>query len=316
MIARERFARYAWGVAGWTVLTILWGAYVRATGAGAGCGSHWPLCNGAILPRAPEVETLVELSHRLTSGAALLWVMGLVWGSRRAFDRGSLTRRASSASLILVVVEALIGAGLVGFGWVAEDRSAARAVAVALHLVNTFLLLAALTVTAYAARRPDEHALRWSGRWKLAFGIGLGVVMVLGATGAVTALGDTLFPARSLAEGLSADAAAGSHPLVRWRIVHPVLALLAGGYVLAVAAFARSRVGRLRRWTWALSATVVVQWAAGGLNVLLLAPVWLQLLHLLLADVMWMLLVLLILAAGEAEGGEGGSRRPSGASPG
>lgn len=302
MNPHQRFARYAWGVAGWNVLTILWGAYVRATGAGAGCGSHWPLCNGAVVPTAPEMETLVELAHRLTSGVALLSVIGLVWGSRRAFAPGSLTRRAASAALVLVVVEALIGAGLVLFGWVALDRSAARAVAVALHLVNTFLLLAALTVTAYAARRPDERRLRWSGRWKLAFGVGLGMVTVLGATGAVTALGDTLFPARSLAEGLAADVAAGSDLLIRLRLVHPVLAVLAGGYVLAVAAFARSKDGRLGRWAWALSATVLVQWAAGGLNVLLLAPVWLQLVHLLLADAAWMLLVLLILAAGEVEG--------------
>ncbi len=47
------FSRYAWGVLLWNVLVALWGAYVRATGSGAGCGSHWPTCNGEILPRAP-----------------------------------------------------------------------------------------------------------------------------------------------------------------------------------------------------------------------------------------------------------------------
>jgi cytochrome c oxidase assembly protein subunit 15 len=299
---RSKLARYAWGVTGWNVLTILWGAYVRATGAGAGCGSHWPLCNGVVLPRAPELETLVEFSHRLTSGVALLLILGLVWAGRRLSARASLVRRAAWASLALVVLEALIGAGLVLFGWVAEDSSSARAWAVALHLVNTLLLLAALTVTAYAADRPDETHLRWSNRWKLAFGLGLAAVAALGATGAVTALGDTLFPARSLAEGLSADVAAESHVLVRLRLVHPVLAILAGGYVLALAGAARS-TGKpaATRWAWALTSVVLVQWAAGALNVLLLAPVGLQLLHLLLADLVWIILTLLMLVVGEAE---------------
>lgn len=311
MSRRARFARYAWGVTGWNVLTILWGAYVRASGAGAGCGSHWPLCNGVVVPRAPEVETLVEFSHRLMSGIALLLIIGLVWGSRRTFAPGSLTRRAAWASLVLVGVEALIGAGLVLFGWVAEDASSARAFAVALHLVNTLLLLAALTITGHAAGCPDETPHQWSGRWKLAFGIGLAAIAALGATGAVTALGDTLFPARSLAEGWAADIAVASHPLIRLRIVHPVLAVLIGGYLLALAGAARATGARTARWARVLTSVVLAQWAAGALNVVLLAPVSLQLLHLLLADLTWIALVLLMLAMGEGNGPSGEALRLS-----
>lgn len=304
MNPRLRFSRFAWGVAAWNVLTILWGAFVRATGAGAGCGSHWPLCNGVVVPRAAEVETLVEFSHRLSSGLALLLVFGLVWWGRRLFRPGSLPRRAAWASLILILVEALIGAGLVLFGWVAQDTSSARAVAVALHLVNTLLLLAALTVTAWAAERTEQAGVGWRGPWRLGVGAGLALVAALGATGAITALGDTLFPARSLAEGLTADISQGSHPLIRLRIAHPVLAVVAGGYVLALAGAARrfgSRAARSAGW---LTALVLVQWIAGAANVILLAPVWLQLVHLLLADLIWIALVLLVLEAGEGGGAD------------
>ena len=299
MVNRQRFARYAWGVTAWNMLTILWGATVRATGAGAGCGSHWPLCNGVVVPRAAEIETLVEFSHRLTSGLALLLVLGLVLWSR-AFPPRGLVRRAAWASLILVIVEALIGAGLVLFGWVAEDTSSARAIAVALHLVNTLLLLAALTVTAWAAGRPQSIIVRWGGRWQLGFVAGLAAVAALGATGAITALGDTLFPARSLAEGLAADVASGSHPLIRLRVIHPVLALAAGGYVLALAGAARACGSRAARTGGWLMALVLTQWIAGAANVILLAPVGLQILHLLLADLVWIMLVVLMLEVGEA----------------
>jgi heme A synthase len=303
---RRRFARYAWGVLIWNVLTILWGAYVRATGAGAGCGSHWPLCNGVVVPQAPEIETLVEFTHRLTSGLALLLVIGLVWWSRRAFTPGSMPRRAAWTSLILVIVEALIGAGLVLFGWVATDTSSARAVAVALHLVNTLLLLAALAVTARVASEPNEVTYRWSGGWRLGFAAGLAAFVALAATGAVTALGDTLFPVRSLAEGLAADVASGSHPLIRLRLVHPVLAVVAGGYVMALAGAARAFGGRVARTARWLKAIILTQWIAGAANVILLAPIGLQLLHLLLADLAWIALVVLMLEVGDP-GAPGGA---------
>ncbi len=298
-MTRARFATYAWGVTAWNVLTILWGAMVRATGAGAGCGSHWPLCNGQVVPRAPAAETLIEFSHRLTSGLALLLVIGLVVASRRVSAPASLTRRAAWASLGFVVAEALIGAGLVLFGWVAQNQSLGRALTVSLHLVNTLLLLGALTITARAASLPDHGVWRWSKRTLAGTGAGLAAVAVLGASGAVTALGDTLFPALSLAEGLAADASPAVNVLVRLRVFHPVLAVLAGGYLLALAGAFRLGGGQPARWARALTAIVLAQWAVGALNVILLAPVGLQIVHLLLADLAWITLVLLALAIGE-----------------
>lgn len=200
-----------------------------------------------------------------------------------------------------MIAEALIGAGLVLFGWVAQDQSLGRALTVSLHLVNTLLLLGALTIAARAASLPDQVALRWSQRRLAGIGAGLAAVAVLGATGAVTALGDTLFPALSLAEGLAADASPAANALVRLRVVHPVLAVLAGGYLLALAGAFRPGGGQPARLARALTAIVLVQWAAGALNVILLAPVGVQIVHLLLADLAWITLVLLALAIGEWE---------------
>jgi len=251
-----------------------------------------------VLPRAPEVETLIEFSHRASSGIALLLVIGLVIFSRRIGAPGSLVRRAAWASLGFVLAEALIGAGLVLFGWVAQDQSQGRAIAVSLHLVNTLLLLAALTVTARAAALPQDTKLHWSKGSGFLWGAGLAGLAMLGATGAITALGDTLFPARSLAQGLAADVSAAASDLVRLRVVHPVLAILVGSSVLAFAgrlAKGGRETARLAAW---LRIAIVVQWVAGAANIVLLAPVWMQLVHLLLADATWILLVLLGLQAG------------------
>jgi heme A synthase len=298
----RRFAGYAWLVVAWNVVTILWGALVRATGAGAGCGSHWPLCNGQVLPRAPAVETLIEFSHRATSGIALLLVIGLVFYSRRVSAPRSLVRRAAWASLAFVVTEALIGAGLVLFGWVAQDQSLGRAITVSLHLVNTLLLLAALTITARAASFPGGPRLYWKSSSLILWGLGLAGIALLGATGAITALGDTLFPARTLAQGLAADASPTASALVRLRFVHPVAAVLVGCGVLMLAgrlAQGTREAAQLAAW---LRMAIVLQWAAGAINIVLLAPVWMQILHLLLADVAWILLVLLGLQVGVVSG--------------
>src|SRR5512139_38143 len=142
------FTRFAWGVLGYNLLVVAWGAFVRATGSGAGCGKHWPTCNGAIVPRAPAVETAIEFAHRATSGLALLSVLALLLWALRAFPRGHAARKASAWAMALMITEALVGAGLVLFGWVAKDTSPGRGWAMAVHLTNTFLLLAAIALAA------------------------------------------------------------------------------------------------------------------------------------------------------------------------
>jgi heme A synthase len=289
----SRASRFAWGVLGYNLLVILWGALVRATGSGAGCGAHWPLCDGEVIPRAPELTTLIEFSHRVSSGLALLLVVALVVVACRVRPAGHRARAAAVASLLLILVEAGIGAGLVLFELVANDASLARAFAMAAHLVNTFALLGALTLTAHflAGGAP----LRLRERRGAALGLlgAMVAVVLVGMSGAIAALGDTLFPARSLAEALQADLAPGAHLLIRLRLLHPVLAVATGvglvGLAVLLPAAPEDRQGRFSGR--ALAGLALLQLLVGSLNVALLGPVWLQLVHLLLADLVWIALV-------------------------
>ncbi|NOT09425.1 MAG: hypothetical protein HOP28_14615 [Gemmatimonadales bacterium] len=167
------FPVFAWGVLGVNLFVILWGALVRATGSGAGCGRHWPLCNGQVLPQSPATNTLIEFTHRATSGVALLLVIALWWWSRRAFPAGHRARRAALWSLGLIVVEALIGAGLVLFELVENDDSLFRVAYLSGHLLNTFVLLGALALTAWWARdtAPWREPARGAAPWLLGAGL-------------------------------------------------------------------------------------------------------------------------------------------------
>ena len=291
----DRFARFSWLVLAYSLAVVLWGAFVRASGSGAGCGSHWPLCNGEVVPRAASVETLIELSHRLTSGLALLLVVGLVIGAFRARPPRHPARRAALWSLAFMLTEAAVGAGLVLFELVAENESMARALFMAVHLVNTFFLIAALTLAARAASGGAPFRIRGQGAvgWWLAAAVVLS--LSAGVSGAIAALGDTLFPATSLAEALRQDLSPTAHLLLRLRLLHPALAVATSLVMIALALkLPRRRPGpRVASPARLVLGLVVVQLAAGALNVLLLAPIWLQLVHLLLADLLWIAFVLL-----------------------
>lgn len=288
----ERLARYSWVVLIYNLAVIAWGAYVRATGSGAGCGSHWPLCNGEVVPRAQTVEMLVEFSHRATSGLALISVIVLFFWARRVTAAGHPVRLGATLSVAFMISEALLGAGLVLFGLVGKDDSSIRAFVVSAHLINTFLLLAAMTLTVWWAEGGGRLSL--SGRdHLLRFTLGAIVILIVSCSGAITALGDTLFPSASLGEALRADVSSSSHILVRLRTLHPVLAVM-------MALFLGSSAWRLadrrpygtkmaRMLMWLLG----IQLLFGMLNVLLLAPVWMQLLHLLVADTIWIVYLFL-----------------------
>lgn len=295
----KRFSTYAWGVLIYNLGVILWGAYVRATGSGAGCGSHWPLCDGDVLPRSRSTETLIEFSHRASSGVALLLVAGLFFWAFRVYPKGHVVRRGAALSMLFIFTEALVGAGLVLFELVADNASSARAFSISVHLVNTFLLLAALTLTGWWASGGPPLQLRGQGSRLWAFGLGLFAVLVLGMTGAVTALGDTLFPPESLTEGLRQDLDPTGSFLVRLRVVHPAVGVATGFYLFLIAGLSQV-TGEHRdskRFARVLMGLFVIQLIGGVVNILLLAPVWMQQLHLLLADLTWVTLVLLAASA-------------------
>ena len=308
MRSARRFSGYAWGVLGYTVLVAVWGAYVRATGSGAGCGNHWPLCNGEVIPRAESVETLIELSHRLTSGLVGILVLVLaVWAVRRYGVRHRVGA-AAVAALALTVIEGLIGAALVRFELVGDDASALRGVVISAHLVNTLVLLGALALVAAWATgsgagrgAPPFGAPRLRGQgavgWLLVLGfLGLGV---LGASGAVTALGDTLYPVATMTEEAVARLPPTGRVLVRLRVFHPFLAIAVGIYLVAAAALVRlARPSpEVARLALALAVLFTAELVVGLVNVALAAPVWLQLVHLGVAYLVWLNLVLLAVAA-------------------
>jgi heme A synthase len=291
----SRFAKYAWGVLAYNLLVILWGVYVRASGSGAGCGSHWPLCNGEVIPQSPQVQTMIEFTHRLMSGLSLILVVGLVVWAFRFYPKGHPARLGASLSMFFIITEALVGAGLVLFSWVGQNASIGRVISMSVHLVNTFFLLASLSLTAWWSSGGERLRLRGQGLALWALGLGFLGVMLLGVTGSITALGDTLFPASSLAAGLQQDFSSTSHFIIRLRVWHPLIAISVGLYLIFVslllAMFRPSP--RMKRFTLLLSGFFVLQLAAGLINLVLLAPVWMQLLHLLLADSVWIALVLL-----------------------
>jgi heme A synthase len=289
-----RLFRYAWLVLAYNLAVIGWGAYVRATGSGAGCGSHWPLCNGDVVPRAAATATLIEYSHRVTSGAALVAIaVLLIWTLKRC-PPGHPARLGAWLSMFFIVTEAAVGAGLVLFRLVADNASMARAMFMAAHLLNTFVLLGALSLTAWWLTTGTPLTFRGRGRTWIALAAGCAALLVAGASGAVAALGDTLFPSRSIGEAFAADLSAGSHVLIRLRLLHPVLAVAAALVVAAIAARAGRHPGDAPRpWIGrAVPALAGLQIALGFVNVVLLAPIWLQLAHLLVADLFWIAFVL------------------------
>lgn len=285
------FAKYAWFVLVYNLGVVLWGAYVRATGSGAGCGSHWPLCNGVVVPREPQIETLIEFTHRLMSGVSILLLIGLLVWALRALPKGHPARFGAKLSMVLIITEALVGAALVLNRWVATDESTLRVYVMGLHLINTFLLIGALALTAWWASGGPRISLSDRGPVFWALVIGLSGVMLIGVSGAVTALGDTLFPEATMADNFSATA----HLTIRLRIWHPIIAVTVGLYLIFISTliWLMNPNQRVRRFAIALPALVITQLLAGLINLILHAPVFMQIVHLLLADLVWITLVLM-----------------------
>jgi cytochrome c oxidase assembly protein subunit 15 len=298
---QRRFSRIAWIALAFNLAVIVWGALVRATGSGAGCGAHWPLCNGEVIPDEMISKTAIEFTHRIMSGGSLIFAAVTAWMGMKHFNQGSLVRKGALAVLGFTLVEALIGAGLVLLRYVEHDQSVGRVVSICLHLTNTFLLLAAQALTAAWSTPRFASLLLREGpsapsrkvRW-LSWG-SLATTTLLGITGAIAALGDTLFKSTSLAHGIAQDFAPASHFLLKLRVIHPFLAVGAAAllFYFAEVVSERAPAGALvRKLSTALKGLVAFQLALGAVNLLLLAPTGLQLAHLLVAECLWVALVL------------------------
>lgn len=310
----KNLARYAWILVAYTLLVILWGAYVRATGSGAGCGSHWPTCNGDVIPRPEQIETVIEFTHRVTS--AIMGPMAIIFFAWAWWVYGGWGHRVTKGAawtFFFILVEGALGAGLVLLELVADNDSSARALAMALHLINTLILLGVMTLTAWWAS--GGHPIRLKGQRELITILSVALIglMVVGAFGAITALGDTLFPAETFAEGAAAKFDPDSHFSVKARLYHPLIAVGVSIYIVVALwtteAFTAT-AGR-KKLTYFSIGMIAIQLLGGVVNVLLAAPVWMQLVHLLLADISWIGLICLGAAVLEVQEEPVPEMRPS-----
>ncbi|WP_424952392.1 COX15/CtaA family protein [Deinococcus sp.] len=300
----------AWTALGYNVLVILWGAFVRISGSGAGCGEHWPLCNGVALPVSPTLHTVIEFSHRLTSGLSGVFAVGLVGLALFRSPRGHPVRTGAILSLLLIVFEGLVGGVQVLLGLTATSTNPARGLVQGVHLANTFALLGALLLTAVWASGGPRLRLRGQdqrGWGRLGWAVTVAVIsmLLLGMAGAVTALGDLLFTPTGMTplDTVRQDFSLTATLIQNLRVVHPVMALGVSAYLIWFAGRVGARQGESgsllepRRWKTALHALIGLQILAGVLNVLLRAPGWMQMLHLLLACAMWLGVVMLCYSA-------------------
>ena len=296
--SRRLFSIFACWVLAYNLPVILWGAYVRISFSGDGCGANWPTCKGQLIPGGMATPTAIEFTHRFMTSLDTIAVLALLAWAFLAYPKRHPVRRYSLLSLIFLLVEALLGAGLVLFRYVAKDKSAGRVWYLSAHLTNTMLLLAALVITAWLAYTRTER-LDWRETPPSLVGA-LAVTIVVSITGTIAALGDTLFPASSLAAGIQQDFSKTSSTLLRLRVWHPAIALAGAVYLVGIAArlLRESRpLARISKAAIALICTAILQVGVGMLNLVLLAPLPMQILHLLMADLVWIAVVALTLAA-------------------
>ena len=270
------------------LFVICFGAYVRMTGSGAGCGNHWPLCNGSVVPRAPVWQTVIEFSHRLTSGGLLIFCFFLCSAAWKAFPVSSLVRKLSLTYLGLLILEALLGAFLVKYEHVANNPSVYRGISVSLHLINTFLLTLTAGSLCYFGHIKYKGLKPISFIKKFSLLLGGFCIILVGLSGAITALGDTLFPVKSMWEALSRSQSPAEHLFVRLRILHPFLAVFTSVFVMGLCYYLKDLNDSLSEKLSVICLSFFCfQILLGYLNVFFHAPHILQICHLLVALLSW-----------------------------
>lgn len=291
----DRFARFAWLVLGWNIIVILWGVFLRASKSGDGCGQHWLTCQGEIIPSAPALKTVIEFSHRITSSLdGLLLIVLLVWAflvwKRVRSDATKRILKMAAGSFVFVVIEGLLGAGLVLTGNTAENLTPERPFWMAAHLVNTLILLTFLTLTARYASGGRQLKFRVEKKYLLAIVVGFAAILLVGMTGSIAALSHMIFPSGTIAEGMAKDFSPTSNILLRLRLLHPITAILTGVFIIFLTGWLTKECGKDRlvvRWSNILSILVLAQIGFGSLTLLMLAPIIMQLGHLFFADTIW-----------------------------
>ena len=294
------FSKFAWFVLGYNILVILWGVFLRASKSGDGCGQHWLTCQGEVVPSAPQLKTIIEFSHRITSSLDGLIVIALavwaiwIWSRSKDETTGRIMKTALGA-LLFVIIEGLLGAGLVLTGNTAENLTPERPFWMAAHLVNTLVLLALLTLTAFFAAGGPKLNFRVQKKYIIAILAGVFMIFLVGISGSIAALSSMIFPSTTIAEGIAKDFSPTSNVLLRLRLLHPILSIATSVALIFIAGWLRKESGNdsgVTKWSNILSVVVLVQIAFGAATLLMLAPIVMQLGHLFLADVIWISFVL------------------------
>lgn len=248
----------------YTLLVILWGAWVRISHSGNGCGDHWPVCQGEIIPDLTQKKTFVEYFHRLMSGAYGLIVIYLWWKLRQV----QKNYRLRNLFLVLMITEALLGAALVKFNLVTTNDSFMRLIFMSLHQLNSFMLTG-VTYLLYKSFTPQFHFKL--NRLHILF-------ILVPVTGAIAALSTTLFPTISLFQGIIEDFNSNSHIFIKLRILHPLMALtIMIGFMSWL-----FQKGQTRLALETLFAVFI-----GIVTLVTLSPVYLKLSHLFIAHLLW-----------------------------
>jgi len=256
------FTKFAWTVVGYNLIVILWGVFLRASKSGDGCGTHWLTCHGEVIPSAPAFKTVIEFSHRVTSLIAGILVIILVALSFKLFKTGSKVRKFAVASLIFIILEGLIGAGLVLTGNTAENWTPTRPLWMGAHLINTFTLVAILTMTAWFSTREHFVAFELRRSHYVAFFASLIAIFLMGMSGSLAALSNMFFASASIAEGIAKDFDKASPLIVRLRISHPIISVISAFGLSVSAIWLQSRFSG-SRWNRALIWLLMIQIVTG-----------------------------------------------------
>ncbi|MFS4460109.1 COX15/CtaA family protein [Bdellovibrio sp. HCB2-146] len=290
-MTRARFQKFAGLLLAYTILVILWGAWVRISHSGDGCGDTWPLCHGQLIPEAQRGKTWVEYGHRLMSGIYGFVVIYFWWVARRLYPAKHFARKAALATLIFMITEALLGAKLVLFKLVTTNDTPYRAFVMALHQINSFMLTGAVAL-AYAGAL-EKNILTPASKTARRYQLLPWIIVIIGITGAWASLSNSLFPTENLWQGLMDDFSSESHFLVRLRGLHPALALLGGGSLaLFFWLFAQtSELDVIKKRSVFMSALIICGILFGIATLFLHAPVWMKITHLCLAHVIWVTLL-------------------------
>ncbi len=292
--AGSRIHILSWTMLWLTVAVVIGGALVRATDSGAGCGESWPICGGQIIPEIGNYHTAIEVSHRLMTGLLGFVLIAVFLLVRRNYDKTHRLRRAVFAAGVLLIIESLLGASLVLFGWVEFDASIARLIVVPIHLVNTFLLIGAMALVAFFAGGGNGFRLNLSRAQDKVIVGGLAIILIIGATGALNALADTLIKSDTLRTAAAGEVLVTESVLRQIRTIHPFTAIIGGlALYMLVRFLATGASRRVSLLALGVQGIIWLQFVVGLLNIALDVPLEIQLIHLFVADVLWISFVLI-----------------------